>query len=436
MLHARLRRRRLTVLSGALALATALLVGQAGAAQPAHADYGVMIQPITGSVSTVLDCNHAPGHHGVDILAPAHTPIIAAYDGHVIERQVSYASSGYGNMLMLEHAGGYKTRYAHMVSAPLPSSGADVQQGDVIGYVGTTGLSTANHLHFEILRNDDFHFVAGGYSCQTPRQQVTQGNAIPMEFPGLGPDVPPAPVYDDFGIYRNVDGVGGWHAKAGPSGSSYLFSGIVHGGWGQDRPLVGDFNGDGIDDLVIYRNDGGSGKWYVKKLDGTFLVNGVVHGGWSQDIPVVGDFDGGGADLGIYRNIDGVGHWYVKNTGLGWVLDVVHGGWPQDVPLAGDFDADGRDDLVIYRAYDGTGHWYVKRNDGSWVVDDFLHGGWPQDVPVVGDFDGDGRDDFGIYRPIGGTGYWYVKSLDGTMLVDGVAHGGWAQDIPVVGNFG
>ncbi|MBP0617962.1 M23 family metallopeptidase [Jiella mangrovi] len=87
-------------------------------------------------------------HWGVDWAAPRGTPIFAAADG-VIEK--AGWSSGYGRETAIKHANGYETVYAHQSGiAKGIKPGARVRQGQVIGYVGSTGLSTGNHLHFEV----------------------------------------------------------------------------------------------------------------------------------------------------------------------------------------------------------------------------------------------------------------------------------------------
>ncbi|MEX6506836.1 M23 family metallopeptidase [Jiella sp. M17.18] len=87
-------------------------------------------------------------HWGTDWAAPRGTPILAAGDG-VVER--AGWSSGYGRETVLKHANGYETVYGHQSGiAKGISPGAHVRQGQVIGYVGSTGISTGNHLHFEI----------------------------------------------------------------------------------------------------------------------------------------------------------------------------------------------------------------------------------------------------------------------------------------------
>ena len=89
-------------------------------------------------------------HTGIDIPAPKGTPIVAANSGEII---IKTKSSGYGNYIVVDHGGGQATLYAHMSSFAKVNAGARVKAGDTIGYVGSTGVSTGNHLHFEIIIN-------------------------------------------------------------------------------------------------------------------------------------------------------------------------------------------------------------------------------------------------------------------------------------------
>ncbi|WP_116087325.1 peptidoglycan DD-metalloendopeptidase family protein [Tropicimonas sp. IMCC34011] len=99
--------------------------------------FGPRTHPVLGTVRV---------HNGVDWAAPTGTPIHAAFAG-----TVSYAGDGggYGNVVKISHPGGFETRYAHMSRFGV-QSGQAVNAGDVVGYVGTTGLSTGPHLHFEL----------------------------------------------------------------------------------------------------------------------------------------------------------------------------------------------------------------------------------------------------------------------------------------------
>ena len=102
--------------------------------------FGYRIHPITGV---------AHSHTGIDIPASGGTPILAAKSGQVVTSAYHYS---YGNYVVIDHGNGNSTLYAHMSSRAV-SEGQMVTQGQVIGYVGTTGSSTGNHLHFEVRDN-------------------------------------------------------------------------------------------------------------------------------------------------------------------------------------------------------------------------------------------------------------------------------------------
>ena len=90
-------------------------------------------------------------HRGVDYAADAGTEIMATSDGVVIHRGFD---SSYGNSIQIRHPNGFVTRYAHMRAFRSGIVvGSRVKQGDVIGYVGSTGLATGPHLHYEMLRS-------------------------------------------------------------------------------------------------------------------------------------------------------------------------------------------------------------------------------------------------------------------------------------------
>ena len=89
------------------------------------------------------------GHRGTDIPAPEGTPILAAHSGTVL---VSGWNDSYGNQVLLDNGAGLSTRYAHMTRTAV-TAGEAVTAGQIIGYVGSTGDSTGNHLHFEVMQN-------------------------------------------------------------------------------------------------------------------------------------------------------------------------------------------------------------------------------------------------------------------------------------------
>jgi len=94
--------------------------------------------------------NTIRAHKGVDYAAPTGTPIKAAGDGKIIHRG---RKGGYGNAVIIQHGGNITTLYAHMSRFSKARIGSRVRQGDIIGYVGATGLATGPHLHYEYRRN-------------------------------------------------------------------------------------------------------------------------------------------------------------------------------------------------------------------------------------------------------------------------------------------
>ena len=92
-------------------------------------------------------------HTGTDIPAPGGTPIYAAKTGIVTTVNKNENASSYGYYCIISHGNGYATLYAHQCQVPPVTEGQTVSKGQVIGYVGTTGRSTGNHLHYELRVN-------------------------------------------------------------------------------------------------------------------------------------------------------------------------------------------------------------------------------------------------------------------------------------------
>jgi len=102
--------------------------------------YGMRIHPIYKTLRM---------HTGVDFTAPSGTPIYAPGNGVV--KKVERNRHGYGRMIVLDHGYGYETLYAHLEGFNV-KRGQTVKRGEIIGYVGNTGVSTAPHLHYEVHR--------------------------------------------------------------------------------------------------------------------------------------------------------------------------------------------------------------------------------------------------------------------------------------------
>ena len=119
-----------------------------------HTVQGVYLEvtPVSGIITSRFgnrESIRTSGHTGLDIAAPAGTPIKATADGKVI---FSGYSGGYGYVVKISHGNGIQTYYGHCSSLYV-STGETVEAGDVIAAVGSTGNSTGNHLHFEVRVN-------------------------------------------------------------------------------------------------------------------------------------------------------------------------------------------------------------------------------------------------------------------------------------------
>jgi hypothetical protein len=203
-------------------------------------------------------------------------------------------------------------------------------------------------------------------------------------------------------IVRN----GTWYLRntftAGPADSSFGYGDVG------DRPVTGDWNGDGTITVGIVRN----ATWMLRNASGgvSFDVPTFVFGD-PTDIPLTGDWDDNGTwTPGVYRN----GTWYLRNSLTSGAADVVFGfgNASGDIPVAGDWDGDGRFTAGIVR----SGTWYLRNAEGGGVADvtPFVYGNASGDVPIVGDWNGDHTYTPGVFR--GAT--WYLRNGAGAGPAD------------------
>ncbi len=415
-------RKSVTAIGAALMLSAFVLVP----AQPAAAQTGAMIQPVSGRVTGVLSnrCGSTDSdHYGVDITGNSGMAIGAAYAGTVT---FSGYTSGGGNTVHLSHPSGYVTKYLHMVQAPSVSVGQPVQRGQVLGFVGSTGNSTGAHLHFEIWRNGALYNITPAYSCSGT---VTKGAAINLAFADL--PVPSAPVEGDHvsdfsgdgaADVLGVDATGDlWYYPHQGSGLSSPVQ--IGNGWGTFKHVMAaDWSGDGAAD-VLGVDSGGYLRYYANNAQR--LSSGVQLGhGWGTFKHVTAaDFSGDTkADV---MAVDAAGYlWYYPHSGAGFGTPVQIGpGWGTFKHVSGaDWNHDGRADII---GVDSAGYlWVYPYTAGGFGTRVQIGHGWGTFKHVfAADWSGDGAADV---LAVGSDGYlWYYPHNGGGLSTPVQIGHGW-----------
>ena len=201
--------------------------------------------------------------------------------------------------------------------------------------------------------------------------------------------------------------------RSGPAGSAgfYIWQSSTNavkfeqfGQAGDDPTVVGDWDGDGKADVAVYRDSAfGSQSYFFYRgsLNNTGGITTYVPWGTTGDKPLIGDFDGDGKlDATVFRPSNRV--WYINQSATG-TARFESWGLATDKFVLGDFDGDGKTDLTVFR----NGMWYIRRSSDNAVS--YISWGLSTDVPVTGEFDTDGKTDIGVYR----DGMWYIQ-LSGT----------------------
>ncbi len=408
MVHVRLAA-RLALASIASMIALLVMVA---APQPASADSGAMVVPIT-SIEGVTGqvgayCRSGLPHGGVDISADTGDPVYAAYGGTL--QRLTQAS--YGTYIIITHVDGYSTFYAHLsgYAAGAPN-GSTVSTGQLIGYAGTTGNSTGVHLHFEVRLNGVSQSgINAAFPCGSHTLALTP---IGWSFPGL-PAVGPEPL-DNLTVYRASNST--FYARA--ANGSLLRS--TRFGTTGDLPAVGHFEDSTLDNLVVYRPS--TSTFYVRGVNGALLSS--VRFGTTRDLPVVGHFQDALADnVAVYRPSNST--FYIRAHG-GALLSSARFGTAGDLPVVGRFEDSAIDNLAVYRPSNST--FYIRAIDGSLLTT--IKYGSPGDLPVAGHLQGTAPDNLGRFRPSSAT--FSIRAHGGSLLTS-VAFG-HTGDRPVAGKF-
>jgi len=212
-------------------------------------------------------------------------------------------------------------------------------------------------------------------------------------------------------------------------------TGVASPYWVSQSPvsmMTGDYNGDGRDELAVWRPRGNPGYpsnygvWYI-------LGIGNTQWGLEGDIPVPADYNGDGkTELAVWRSRDNPG--YPSNYGVWYILGIGNTQWglEGDIPVPGDYNGDGKAELAVWRPVNNPGY---PSNYGVWYVLGIGNTQWglSGDIPVPGDYDFQipllPAAELAVWRAVDNPGYpsnyaqWYILGVGNTQW-------GLSEDIP------
>lgn len=323
--------------------------------------------------------SHSPSRYTIDwnTASDLGRPTVATAPG-VVTRAVALERS-YGRYVIVDHGDGFTSLYAHLDRIAV-SVGGFVDQGDLIGYVGTSGNSTGPHLHFEERRSGAFfhpYFHRARFKFGSTSASANCGDR-PLAGDWNGNRTL------DLGVHRTTPTSGVFRTRVGRKTTQLS--------WGRlgDVPITGDWNGDGRTDLGVR-----------SPVTSTFELHSPsgepnrVRWGYSSDLPLTGDWDGDGkTELGVYR--PSTHQFYLRLSATRRTV-VTWGSAAGDLPVIGDWNRDGRDDIGTYNPM--SARWTLRVPRGTGFSTQGAVFGRPGDLPVTGDWNLDRRTDIGVWRP-------------------------------------
>ncbi|WP_155371694.1 peptidoglycan DD-metalloendopeptidase family protein [Catellatospora vulcania] len=304
--------------------------------------------------------------------------------------------SGGGNYVIIDHGGGWRSTYMHMIEAPMVGSGQSVARGQQIGRVGSTGNSTGPHLHYEVTRDGG---KTEAYFNGSPSGITSDGSA------STGP------------IYVN-----------GPVSPARNVTSNNCGGGSARHDHVSDFSGDGAADVLGV--DSAGALWYYPNNGQALSARVQIGNGWGTFKHVMAaDWSGdGAADV---LGVDATGKlWYYPHDGAGLSTPVQIGnGWGTfKHVMAADYSGDGKADVL---GVDASGLlWYYPHNGSGLSAPVQIGNGWGTFLQVTAaDYSGDGAADV---LGVDATGKLWYYPHNGAGLSTPVQIGnGWATFLHV-----
>ena len=325
--------------------------------------------------------SHSPSRSSIDWNRPddPDDPVVASAPGVVVRAENT--TTGYGRWVMLEHASGERSIYAHLEDLHV-RLGQSVDQGALLGAVGETGNAYGEHLHFEERSSTavlapyfgGVRFVfgstlasqncpdvplAGNFLGGPAAELVVYRRAARSTFlvqrPGTTPKVLRFGSATDEPIVGDWDG-DGWANPGLRASDRTLFrlrtpAGVTRISFGavQDRPVAGDWNGDGTWEIGVRQ---ASGRFVLRAANGTTTSISL---GDRDDLPVTGDWDGDRrTDVGVYDQATATFTLRVLDAeGLAWIAQVPFG-QPGDLPVTGDWDGNLTTEVGVWNPLTAT----------------------------------------------------------------------------------
>lgn len=326
--------------------------------------------------------SHSPSSRAVDWNRPDDVgdPVVAAAPGTV--SVATRSSSGYGNWVRVMHAGGESTIYAHLESLAV-DVGQTVDQGTLLGALGTSGNSSGPHLHFEERDSQGVLWPWFGGKSFVFGSTLASGNCVDVPLAGnwlVGKAA-------EVGVYRRAE-VSVFRIRRPTRPPK-----VIRFGTATDQPVPGDWDGDGR--LNVGVRTASTKTFHLQTAAGiTDIVFGLV-----QDVPVAGDWNGDGtAEVGVWRASTGK----FRLRAADGSVTVATLGNADDLPVTGDWNGDKVTDVGVFDQDTATFTLRIVDGDGlAWTAQ--FRFGDADDLPVTADWDGNGRTDVGVWDPVTAT---------------------------------
>ncbi len=369
-----------TIAAAAAALALIAAAAPAGAKVPSTAYQ--MPFPCGETWSGATRSGHSPSINAIDWNRNPDlgAPVVAAASG-VVTTAYATPKGGYGRWVVIDHANGESSLYAHLASVVV-AVGQRIDQGAMIGTLGDSGNASGSHLHFEE-RSGRSVVPAWFAGSAFKNGALTSKNCVDVPLAGnfAGDRVSEVAVFRRGKKSSFVVNVG----TAAPM--------TVKFGKAFDEPLLGDWNGDGQLDVGV--------RTPKKSMFKLKTPTGIVKVGWGvpSDMPISGDWDGNGTtEIGVRRSAEGTFYPRMADGSSGpvWLGDA------DDLPVTGDWDGNGTTDLGVFDQATAT---FTLRtvNAAGLSLLEVVQFGAAGDLPVTGDWNGDGVTDLAVWAPATAT---------------------------------